>query len=160
MAIEYTFTGKTNPQDWTVKEAGAPVSKAEIKIANDTNEVSFSHTTRAILGVVVPTNTEDLTLNLAGGGTVVIPGAAVAAIFAPVFSVLSVSILLVLISIYDAYAVWKSKHMITLAKSQAKANVFAGLMIPYTEKGIVHKKSKKRRGPPKGGSFGPTVGGF
>jgi|26BtaG_2_1085354.scaffolds.fasta_scaffold20832_2 hypothetical protein len=83
MAIEYTFTGKTNPQDWTVKEAGAPVSKAEIKIANDTNEVSFSHTTRAILGVVVPTNTEDLTLNLAGGGTVVIPGAAVAAIFAP-----------------------------------------------------------------------------
>jgi len=68
-----------------------------------------------------------------------------AAIFAPVFSVLSVSILLVLISIYDAYAVWKSKHMITLAKSQAKANVFAGLMIPYTEKGIVHKKSKKRR---------------
>ena len=35
------------------------------------------------MGVVVPAGTEDLTLTLAGGGTIVIPGAAVAAIFAP-----------------------------------------------------------------------------
>lgn len=54
-----------------------------------------------------------------------------AAIFVPVFNLLSISILLVLISIYDAYAVWKSKHMITLAQSQAKSKVFAGLLIPY-----------------------------
>lgn len=54
-----------------------------------------------------------------------------AAIFVPLFSLVSVIILLVLISGYDAYAVWKSKHMITLAKSQAKARIFAGLMLPY-----------------------------
>lgn len=54
-----------------------------------------------------------------------------AAIFVPLFNLLSVSVLLILIAIYDAYAVWHSKHMITLAKSQTKAKVFAGLLIPY-----------------------------
>ncbi len=54
-----------------------------------------------------------------------------AAIFSPLFNLWSVSILLVLVAGYDAYAVWKSKHMITLANSQAKAKVFAGLLIPY-----------------------------
>src|SRR3989344_2430800 len=54
-----------------------------------------------------------------------------AAIFVPVFSLLSVSILLILIALYDAYAVWKSKHMITLAKSQAESKVFAGFLLPY-----------------------------
>ncbi len=55
-----------------------------------------------------------------------------AAIFVPLFNLWSVSILMVLIALYDAYAVWKSKHMVTLAKSQAKAKVFAGLLIPYS----------------------------
>jgi len=54
-----------------------------------------------------------------------------AAIFVPLFNLWSVIILLILISVYDAYAVWQSKHMITLAKSQAKAKIFAGLLIPY-----------------------------
>ena len=54
-----------------------------------------------------------------------------AVIFVPVLNLWSVSILLVLIALYDAYAVWKSKHMITLAKSQTEAKVFAGLFIPY-----------------------------
>ncbi len=54
-----------------------------------------------------------------------------AAIFVPLFNLFSVIVLLLLISGYDAYAVWKSKHMIALAKSQAKAKVFAGLMLPY-----------------------------
>ena len=57
--------------------------------------------------------------------------AGLAVIFVPVFNVWSISILLVLIAIYDAYAVWKSKHMVTLAKSQTEAKVFAGLLIPY-----------------------------
>ncbi|MBD3354774.1 hypothetical protein GF361_02205 [Candidatus Woesearchaeota archaeon] len=39
--------------------------------------------------------------------------------------------LLVVISIYDMIAVWKSKHMISLAKFQSKSKVFAGLLIPY-----------------------------
>jgi presenilin-like A22 family membrane protease len=42
-----------------------------------------------------------------------------------------VIILLVLISFYDMYAVWKSKHMIKLAKFQTKAKVFAGVLLPY-----------------------------
>jgi presenilin-like A22 family membrane protease len=54
-----------------------------------------------------------------------------AAIFVPLLNIISVSVLMVLIAIYDAYAVWKSKHMVTLAKSQADANAFAGFMIPY-----------------------------
>src|SRR3989344_5346803 len=55
----------------------------------------------------------------------------VLSIFIPVFSLFSVSILLILIALYDAYAVWKSKHMITLAKSQAESKVFAGFLLPY-----------------------------
>ena len=64
-----------------------------------------------------------------------------AAIFVPLLNLTSVSILLVLIALYDAYAVWKSKHMITLAKSQTQAKVFAGLMIPY-KLGKIAKKGK------------------
>ena len=70
-------------QSWTIQESGSPVTACEIKAGNDTTAVSFSSTTRAILGVIAPAGTEDLTLSLAGGGTIVIPGAAVGAVFAP-----------------------------------------------------------------------------
>lgn len=69
-----------------------------------------------------------------------------AAIFVPVLNLLSVSILIILIAAYDAYAVWRSKHMITLAQSQTKAKVFAGLLIPYALPG--RKPSPKLRKPP------------
>ncbi len=72
-----------------------------------------------------------------------------AAIFVPVLNLFSATVMLIFISIYDMYAVWKSKHMITLAKSMNKEKVFAGLLIPYTLKGIVMKKedgiSKKNK---------------
>lgn len=85
-----------------------------------------------------------------------------AVIFVPVFNLLSVSILLILISIYDVYAVWKSKHMITLAKSQMSAKVFAGILIPYkpikslTEKKLsgAAKKVKARMAVLGGGDIG------
>ena len=70
-------------QSWSMQESGGPVTACEIKTGNGTNSVSFSSTVRAMLGVVVPTNAHDMTLTLAGGGTIVIPGAAVSAIFAP-----------------------------------------------------------------------------
>ena len=54
-----------------------------------------------------------------------------AAIFVPLFNIRSAVILLILIAIYDAYAVWKSKHMVALAKSQMKEKIFAGLLVPY-----------------------------
>ena len=70
-------------QSWTIQESGSPVTACEIKVATSATAVSFSSTTRAILGVIAPAGTEDLTLRLAGGGTIVIPGAAVGAVFAP-----------------------------------------------------------------------------
>jgi len=53
-------------------------------------------------------------------------------IFVPVFSVLSMFIVLILISIYDAYAVWKSKHMVTLATFTRDANLFPGFAVKYS----------------------------
>lgn len=57
----------------------------------------------------------------------------IAAIFVPIMSLLAAAILLGLISIYDMIAVWKTKHMIKLAKFQTKSKMFAGLMIPYAK---------------------------
>lgn len=56
-----------------------------------------------------------------------------AAIFVPItaFTVPIAFLLLLMISAYDIYAVWKSKHMITLANFQTQSKVFAGLSIPY-----------------------------
>jgi presenilin-like A22 family membrane protease len=55
----------------------------------------------------------------------------IAVFFAPVLDILWVTVLLILISIYDMFAVWKSKHMVGMAKFQTESKVFAGLMIPY-----------------------------
>lgn len=65
-----------------------------------------------------------------------------AAIFFSVVNIWAMIVILILISIYDAYAVWKSKHMIKLAKFQTKSGIFAGLLIPY--KMPVHAKKSKR----------------
>jgi len=53
------------------------------------------------------------------------------AMFVPVFNVFSISILLLLIMGYDAIAVWKTKHMVKLAKFQSESKFFAGFLIPY-----------------------------
>lgn len=55
----------------------------------------------------------------------------IAAILVNIFNIYSISILLVLISIYDYIAVRKTKHMISLAKFQTRLRIFAGLLIPY-----------------------------
>lgn len=64
------------------------------------------------------------------------------AIFVPLFNQFSVSVLLILISIYDMYAVWKSKHMIELAKFQMKSGTFAGILFPYKKEKVVKKEIK------------------
>ncbi|MDO8628557.1 MAG: presenilin family intramembrane aspartyl protease, partial [Nanoarchaeota archaeon] len=56
------------------------------------------------------------------------------AVFAPVFSVISLVFLLVLIAVYDAIAVWQTKHMVSMAKFQLQQRLFAGLLIPYGKK--------------------------
>lgn len=63
-----------------------------------------------------------------------------AAIFVPMMNIFAGIMLLLLISVYDMIAVWKSKHMIKLAKFQTSSKVFAGLLIPYAKK----KKTKKK----------------
>ena len=52
-------------------------------------------------------------------------------VFFTILNIKAMIIILVLISVYDAYAVWKSKHMVTLAKFQTEQRAVAGLMIPY-----------------------------
>jgi len=54
-----------------------------------------------------------------------------AAIFVPILGILSITILLVIISVYDYIAVRKTKHMVALAKFQTKIRIFAGLLVPY-----------------------------
>jgi presenilin-like A22 family membrane protease len=53
---------------------------------------------------------------------------------APIFTIFWAVMLLIMISIYDMIAVWKLKHMITLATEQADQKMFAGLLIPYSVK--------------------------
>jgi len=55
-------------------------------------------------------------------------------IILPFISLYSGFLLLILISIYDMIAVWKSKHMIKLAQFQTDSKVFAGLMLNYPKK--------------------------
>ena len=68
-----------------------------------------------------------------------------AAIFVliPVVNVFVAFAMLLLISVYDMYAVWKSKHMIALAKFTNESKVFAGLSVPYR---MENKEKAKSRG--------------
>lgn len=71
----------------------------------------------------------------------------IAAIFVPILNLWSVSILFILIAIYDAIAVWHSKHMVKMAKFQSKANVFAGVLLPYAGGKLAgHKFPAKGKG--------------
>jgi presenilin-like A22 family membrane protease len=67
-----------------------------------------------------------------------------AVLIVPIFDLQWVFIMLIVISIYDMYAVWKSKHMVKMAKFQAKNNLFAGLMIPYEQNKKIHLKISKK----------------
>ncbi len=66
-----------------------------------------------------------------------------AAIFVPILNVFYAFILLIALSFYDMYAVWQSKHMVSMAKFQTKSGIFAGLLIPYSYK--MPKVSSKRK---------------
>ena len=72
-----------------------------------------------------------------------------ASIFVPIINLFAAFMLLVVISVYDLIAVFKTKHMIRLAKFQSKSKVFAGFFIPYKKikmheiKPIESKKPRK-----------------
>jgi len=57
--------------------------------------------------------------------------AGIAAVFVPILNIFASSILLILISVYDYWAVFKSKHMVTLAKASTEAKIFPGLHVGY-----------------------------
>ena len=59
----------------------------------------------------------------------------IAAVFVPLLNLTSIIILLVLISIYDMWAVWKSKIMQKMAKFQMnELKIFGGFYVPYASK--------------------------
>jgi len=66
-----------------------------------------------------------------------------ASIFVFFMDLNSAVILLLLISLYDMYSVWKSKHMIKLAEFQTSQKLFAGVFIPYK---MPKKTDKKKKG--------------
>jgi len=64
----------------------------------------------------------------------------IAAIFVPVIDVLGITLLLLLISLYDIWAVWHTSFMQKMAEYQIKnLKVFTGFFVPY-----IRKKDKKR----------------
>jgi presenilin-like A22 family membrane protease len=70
----------------------------------------------------------------------------IAAIFVPMLGILSVSILLVLISAYDIYAVWHSGIMQKMAKFQIQElKLFAGFFVPYMTKPLPKKTGKLKK---------------
>ena len=56
--------------------------------------------------------------------------AGIAVLLVPLFDVFWALLLLIAISLYDMIAVWRTKHMVTMARFQSQSDLFAGLMVP------------------------------
>jgi len=68
----------------------------------------------------------------------VYPG--IAAVFVPILNLWTIIVLLILISIYDMWAVWHSGIMQKMAKYQIqKLKVFSGFFVPYASKKVREK---------------------
>ncbi|MBI4020031.1 MAG: hypothetical protein HY367_01755 [Candidatus Aenigmarchaeota archaeon] len=91
--------------------------------------------------------------------------AGLAVIFVPILSIFWMVILLLVISAYDAFAVWKSGHMVSLARFQMESKVFAGFSVSYSSKEVripkqARTKPKTRKGtPPEGEVRQAILGG-
>src|SRR3989338_5318314 len=76
----------------------------------------------------------------------------IAAVFVPILNIWTVVILLILISIYDMWAVWHSGIMQKMAKYQINTlKIFGGFFIPYASKQVREKirnmkKSELKKG--------------
>ncbi|GBE20158.1 hypothetical protein BMS3Abin17_00894 [archaeon BMS3Abin17] len=70
----------------------------------------------------------------------------IAAVFVPILNVWTIIALLIIISIYDAWAVWHSGIMQKMAKYQMeKLNVFSGFFVPYISKKVKMKLKKLKK---------------
>lgn len=67
-----------------------------------------------------------------------------AAVLVNIFNIFGVVMLLIIVSIYDYISVYKTKHMIDLAKFQSQSKIFAGLFIPY-QRGKISLKGKLQK---------------
>lgn len=78
--------------------------------------------------------------------------AGIAIIFVPLLDLFWAVLLLLAISAYDMFAVWRSKHMISLANFQARGKAFAGIMLSYNRKagGKMKEAGRKAAGAVKG----------
>ncbi len=69
----------------------------------------------------------------------------VAAVFVPILNIWTIILLLILISIYDMWAVWHSGIMQKMAKYQMnKLKIFSGFYIPYLTKELRMKLKKMK----------------
>ena len=69
----------------------------------------------------------------------------IAAVFVPILNIYTIIFLLILISIYDAWAVWHSGIMQKMAKYQInKLNIFSGFFVPYVSKKVKMQMMKMR----------------
>jgi presenilin-like A22 family membrane protease len=76
--------------------------------------------------------------------TEVLVYAGIALLIVPIFDVWYASLLFLVIAAYDAYAVWRSKHMVRMAEFQTDSKLFAGLTVPYgVEKTASNAATKK-----------------
>lgn len=73
----------------------------------------------------------------------------IAVLFVPLFNLFWIVVLLLIISAYDAFAVWQSRHMVKLAKFQTGSGLFAGLMVNFEKEPPARKKTKKTKKPKK-----------
>lgn len=55
----------------------------------------------------------------------------IVAMFIPILNIITASILLVIMAVYDFIAVFITKHMVGLAKIQEKMGIFTGLIVAY-----------------------------
>jgi len=70
----------------------------------------------------------------------------IAAVFVPLLNILTIIALLIAISLYDMWAVWKSGIMQKMAKYQInKLKVFSGFFIPYVSKNMRNKIKKMKK---------------
>lgn len=64
----------------------------------------------------------------------------IAAVFVPILNIWTIIVLLIIISIYDLWAVWHSGIMQKMAKYQInELNIFSGFFIPYISKKLREK---------------------
>jgi len=85
--------------------------------------------------------------------------AGVALILVPILTVPWALAVLAIISVYDFWAVFKSKHMVTMAKGLQGSMAFAGLSVPYSKSGKIVGRYEETKGK-KGESEPVTTAGL